>query len=193
MSIPLLRRSTTKLKKKRSVVIFNCGTRKLDVVDSDIVIVDLEDINSNDSEHAKILKIGRAYVCILISDFVLFDSDDNTNDHFKGLLLGFCDNQNKLFGTRDGSKEDTVNYNLGNNTNTENLFDVSFKSNESALKWIKDYLVPKKLKLNAGGSLYWKSIKGYMTKWLDKDDAMKKLYFAYPHVRKMLDKVPRVH
>lgn len=173
--IPLLRRSTTNLNKKnRPIIVFNCSLKTLSDRDG-ILIINLT--RSND----ELDDLGRAYLSILISDFVLFEQcgEDNEESFLQGLLVGFCDNQDKLYGGVCSNEKNT-------------FFGCKFDSKEKALEWIGFYVEPKKLKLKGGGgNLYLNSLRKYINESLNQDTAIRKIYFEYPRVRKVIDKLPR--
>ena len=174
--IPLLRRSTTKIKKKRSVIVFNCSSQNLD--SSDYVKV----VNLKHSKEDDLITIGRGYTCILISDFVLFYSQEFKNDgFFYGMMVAFCDNQKKLYGIVD-HKIGEIN---------DSIFKIVFDSIDLAKEWLIKNLLPKKLKVKPGGVLYVNSIKKFISECLNEDSELKAIYQGFNHARNVIDNLPR--
>ena len=185
--IPLLRRSTKTKNKKRPVIIFNCGqSNDLFQGFSEVSVVNVE--KSND----ELIKIGRGYVCILISDFVLFDYDSYFDDpFFYGMMLAFCDNQKKLYGVIYNKSIPQGSAWRAPVVNVKSIFDIIFDSGKFAEEWLKKNLMPKKLKVKNGGELYLKSIKKFMSECLNTDAELKAIYNVHGHARNVIDNLPR--
>lgn len=168
---------------KRPLILFNCSGSGIKLENDQYEVLQIEDYDTKSQ-----VDIGKACVYMLISDFVLFGDE---NDEFHSLILAYCDSNKKPFGCikndcikNDKKKEDKKKDEKYSNT---------FYSMSDVQKWVNKHIKLKKYKVKPKtfGTLQYSSIKAYMIHHLKNDNVILSLYYSCPHVRKLLDSLPR--
>jgi hypothetical protein len=131
--------------------------------------------------------LGRAYLCLLISDLLVFNINiDMFSDFVDGALYSMADTQDSQIVAVNAVKSESEEIVLGSNW----LFKKTKKDFEKCSKWIeKNYkkLWKKTFKVKKNNEMLRISIRVYLRGYMDTDSEIKTLYFTQPRVRSFMD------
>jgi hypothetical protein len=143
--------------------------------------------------------LGRSYLCLLISDLLVFNWDiDMLEDFICGALYSMSDTQESQVIAISNDMCTTTTVKDCNPSGLSNLsgpgvmiktFKKTKKNPEKCTKWIhKHYrkLWKKKLKVKKN-KMFCTSMNVYLKRYLETDLPIKKLYFSQPRVRILID------